>query len=63
MSVYKCIYMSSSRFRISEILLYQVQTYVKHFKEIDLHFKEKLGSRMLSTVLLKMQKPFLMTPM
>lgn len=55
--------MSISRFRISEIFLYQVQTYVKHFKEIDLHFKEKLGSRMLSTVLLKMQKPFLMTPM
>lgn len=63
MSAYKCIYILSSRFRISEIFLYQVQTYVKHFEEIDLRFKEKLGSRMLSTVLLKMQKPFLMTPM
>lgn len=63
MSAYKCIYILSSRFPNLRDFLYQVQTYVKHFEEIDLRFKEKLGSRMLSTVLLKMQKPFLMTPM
>lgn len=49
------------KFKISNLrdfFSYQVQTYVKHFKEIDLRFKEKLGSRMLSTVLLKCKSIF-----